>query len=101
MDRSSPKKRPPQYGVPDEDSPEWTEEDFRSARPVREVMPGLIEAAKKLRAARGRPKLEQPKVQVTLRLDAEVIKKFRAGGPGWQSRINDLLTNATKRRKRA
>lgn len=44
---------------------------------------------------RGRPPLrEQPKRQVTLRLDPEVIDRFREGGPGWQSRINEALRKA-------
>lgn len=40
---------------------------------------------------RGRPKLEQPKVSTTIRFDADVLARFRAGGPGWQSRINSAL----------
>jgi uncharacterized protein (DUF4415 family) len=31
------------------------------------------------------------KRQVTLRLDAEVLEKFKAGGRGWQTRINAVL----------
>jgi uncharacterized protein (DUF4415 family) len=95
------KKWPPEYGVPDEDSPEWTAEDFRNARPVREVMPELIEAAERLRVRLGRPKLEHPKEHVTLRLDAEVVKAFKEDGPGWQGRINETLLRVVKRRKPA
>jgi uncharacterized protein (DUF4415 family) len=40
---------------------------------------------------RGRPKLEKPKRQVTLRLDAEVVEGLRATGPGWQTRANLAL----------
>ncbi len=40
---------------------------------------------------RGRPKSKTPKIQVTLRLDREVIETFKAGGDGWQSRINEAL----------
>ena len=40
---------------------------------------------------RGRPKIPNPKVSTTLRLDAEVIEHFRKDGPGWQSRINAVL----------
>jgi uncharacterized protein (DUF4415 family) len=40
---------------------------------------------------RGRPKLETPKRQVTLRLDAEVVEGLRATGPGWQTRANAAL----------
>jgi uncharacterized protein (DUF4415 family) len=34
------------------------------------------------------------KKQVTLRLDPDVIDKFRATGLGWQARINDALKAA-------
>ena len=43
---------------------------------------------------RGRPKADVTKVSTTLRLDPDVIAAFRAGGPGWQSRINDALRKA-------
>ena len=32
--------------------------------------------------------------QVTLRIDQDVLEYFRAGGPGWQDRINDALRKA-------
>lgn len=73
------------------DNPEWTEEDFRTARPFAEVFPDLAES---IRRSRGRPALDNPKKQVTLRLDSDVVARFRAGGPGWQSRINDILRKA-------
>jgi uncharacterized protein (DUF4415 family) len=82
----------------DPDCPPLTEEFFRRARWFVDVHPEL---ARKLR---GRPKLEEPKVQVTLRLDADVVRAFRAKGSGWQSRMNEALAKAaktTKRRKRA
>jgi len=34
------------------------------------------------------------KRQVTLRIDPDVIDRFRAGGPGWQGRINAALRKA-------
>ena len=40
---------------------------------------------------RGRPLGSGTKTQVTLRLDVEVVEKFRATGDGWQTRINDAL----------
>jgi uncharacterized protein (DUF4415 family) len=40
---------------------------------------------------RGRPKLETPKVEVKIRLDAKTVEHLRATGPGWQTRINALL----------
>ncbi|MEA1085625.1 BrnA antitoxin family protein [Sphingomonas sp. CD22] len=44
---------------------------------------------------RGRPPLrEHAKRQVTLRLDPDVIDRFRSDGPGWQGRMNDALRKA-------
>jgi uncharacterized protein (DUF4415 family) len=40
---------------------------------------------------RGRPRSPRPKRLVSLRLSPEVLDHFRAGGPGWQTRINDIL----------
>lgn len=40
---------------------------------------------------RGRPKLETPKVEVKIRLDAETVKHLRGTGPGWQTRVNAVL----------
>jgi uncharacterized protein (DUF4415 family) len=40
--------------------------------------------------ARG-PQKKPTKRLVSLRLDPDVIERFRATGPGWQARINDAL----------
>ena len=39
----------------------------------------------------GRPKSPNPKKAVNLRLDPEIIEHFKAGGRGWQTRINAVL----------
>jgi uncharacterized protein (DUF4415 family) len=39
----------------------------------------------------GRPMGSGTKTQVTLRLDTDLVEKFKATGDGWQTRINDLL----------
>ncbi|MGO4352123.1 BrnA antitoxin family protein [Rhizobium sp. RAF36] len=77
----------------DPDNPEWTEEDFKNARPFAEVFPELAES---IRRARGRPVVETPKRQISLRLDPDVIDAFKATGKGWQGRINDVLRKAAK-----
>ena len=46
---------------------------------------------------RGRPLGSGKKEQVTLRLDAEILEKFKSTGSGWQTRINDVLRNWAKR----
>lgn len=78
------------------DNPEWTEEDFARARPAREVLPPeFFTALEEQRRARGRPPAQSPKQLVSLRLDRDVLEHFRAGGPGWQTRINAALRKAT------
>jgi uncharacterized protein (DUF4415 family) len=75
----------------DPDDWEATEEELANARPFAEVFPELMES---IRRSRGRPAVENPKRQVTLRLDADVVENFRAGGRGWQSRMNAALRKA-------
>ena len=40
---------------------------------------------------RGRPPSANPKVSTTIRLSPDVIEHFKAGGRGWQSRIDAAL----------
>ena len=61
----------------DPDNPILTDEDFARMVP-----------------SRGRPRLDRPKVPVTLRVDADVLDSFKAGGKGWQSRMNEALKKA-------
>jgi uncharacterized protein (DUF4415 family) len=49
-----------------------------------------------IKRGRGRPRLERPKEQVTLRLDADVIAALRKSGPGWTGRVNDILSQSVK-----
>lgn len=76
----------------DDDNPEWTEADF--ARAVKLNGVSLAEATQAIRRARGRPPVESPKPQVTLRLDPDVLAHFKATGRGWQTRINETLRKA-------
>ncbi len=42
----------------------------------------------------GRPPSPVKKVPVLLRLDPEVVDRFKAEGDGWQTRMNDALRKA-------
>jgi uncharacterized protein (DUF4415 family) len=64
-------------------APELTDEWFDKA--------DLYYGETLLRRGRGRPLLDNRKKLVSLRLDQDIIEQFRAGGPGWQSRINAAL----------
>ena len=74
--------------------PEWSDEVWERAqisvggKVVREATGTLTKA--------GRPPIgDAPKQQVTLRLPREVIAYFKAGGPGWQTRVSEVLANYT------
>ncbi len=82
---------------PDRDNPEWTEEDFRRARPLLDVLPKeAVEAIKRYRGQRG-PQKSPTKKLVSLRVDREVVEAYRATGPGWQTRANDALRAYAKK----
>lgn len=68
-----------------DDAPELTDDWFAGADYYR---------AGKLMTRGGRPRKAAPKEAVSLRLDPDVVAHFRAGGPGWQSRINAALRKA-------
>jgi uncharacterized protein (DUF4415 family) len=50
-----------------------------------------VEAAQAVARRRGRPRKASPKINQTLRLDADVVEAYRRRGPGWQTRINAVL----------
>jgi uncharacterized protein (DUF4415 family) len=73
------------------DNPEWTADDFAKAKPARDVLaPEFLAGIKRYRGQRGEQK-GPTKQLVSLRLDRDVVEKFKSDGPGWQSRINEAL----------
>jgi uncharacterized protein (DUF4415 family) len=74
---------------------ELTAEDFRAMCPMAEVLPPecVKIISNRKRGERG-PQKAPTKQQVTLRLDRDVVERFRATGEGWQSRINEALRRA-------
>jgi uncharacterized protein (DUF4415 family) len=75
----------------DDDNPEWTKDDFERAQPPQKVLPAhVLKAFPKTRG----PQLAPKKVPVSIRLSREVVERFKADGPGWQSRIDEVLKKA-------
>lgn len=72
----------------DKDNPEWTKEVFAKSIDVRGK--SLVDAAKTLRRARGAQKAPK-KIPVSIRLSENIVNHFKAGGLGWQSRIEEAL----------
>lgn len=76
------------------DNPPWTEEELKNARPFKDVFPVIAAKMEKAAVSRGRPKVEAPKVAVTLRLDPDVLEKFKAKGRNWRSVMAEELRKA-------
>jgi uncharacterized protein (DUF4415 family) len=78
---------------PDEENPEWTENDLRNARPARAVLGEVFgeKAARSVSRRPGRPIKADRKVNQTLRLDADVLAAYRKLGRGWQVQMNRVL----------
>lgn len=73
----------------DPDAPEITDAQMAGARPFTEAFPALAEGMRK--NVGGRPRSANPKVPVSIRLDQDIVAKLKATGPGWQSRVNEML----------
>ena len=86
-----------------------TDEELAQALPFSEACPELAasilrerpdlaepmrRSAEAFHRRRGRPPVESPKQQVSIRLDADVLAKLKATGPGWQGRVNEILRKA-------
>jgi uncharacterized protein (DUF4415 family) len=70
----------------------WDGQDEDERPLTREEMQGGIEA---YRRQRGRP-AGSDKESTTIRFDRDVLAAFRAGGPGWQTRMNAALRDWLK-----
>ncbi len=66
-----------------EDDTELTDVELAQFKPIKDFP--------KQMARVGRPPKDNPKQATTIRLDADIIAAFRAGGKGWQTRINNAL----------
>lgn len=77
----------------DEDTPEWTDDQLDRAEFA--IGGKVVRPAQGTLTKPGRPPIGgTTKRQVTLRLDPDVIDRFRDGGPGWQGRVNEALRKA-------
>jgi uncharacterized protein (DUF4415 family) len=83
----------------DNENPEWTKADFAAATSftpgvrLKDLKPGQLE---RLVGKRG-PQKTPTKIPVSIRLSREVVKHFKSKGPGWQSRIDEVLRRIVKK----
>lgn len=72
-----------------DDAPELDEHFFATGQIS--IGDKVLREATDTMARRGRPISDDPKQLVSIRLDRIVLERLRAQGPGWQSRVNELL----------
>jgi uncharacterized protein (DUF4415 family) len=58
-----------------------------------DVVEGLKSGRMKLR---GRPKLEDKKIPISIRLDSDAVESLRALGPGWQTKLSNKISEWMK-----
>jgi uncharacterized protein (DUF4415 family) len=75
----------------DDDLPEITEEWIAGA--------DLYHGKKLVR--RGRPPTGNPRKLLSLRLQPQVIEKWKASGPGWQTRMAKVLERSAPKSRRS
>ncbi len=68
----------------DPDNPEITDEQAKSPMSFAEAMA----------RGRGRPRLPGAKEAVTLRLDPDVVERFKTGGSDWRTRMAEAIKKA-------
>lgn len=76
----------------DPDNPELTDAQIAKGKPFARAFPELAASIKR---SRGRPKVENPKEAVTLRLSPGVVEKFKAAaGDEWRAKMAKALERA-------
>lgn len=92
---ASERKRP----LPPDDfdpMPELTDEQIKQFRPASEL---FAEWGIPMPKPPGRPKAEQTKVSVTIRVDGDVLDHFKKGGRGWQTRMHEVLAREAHKKR--
>ena len=77
----------------DPDNPPLTDEQLGQFRRMEDARPDLL---RRFRGQRGPQRSKPLKVRATLRLDPDVVARFRRQGRGWQSRVNATLRKVLK-----
>lgn len=80
----------------DQDNPEWSAGDFQRAQPAKKCFGAValedLVALKRKPGERG-PQKTAVKERITIRLSPDIVRRFRATGPGWQARIDEALAD--------
>lgn len=75
-----------------------SKKDLEGFRPARETLPAEVMEA--FRNKGGRPRAENPKLPVSIRLDQDLLQALEATGDGWRTRVNDELRKLYLQKRR-
>ena len=79
-------------------SPEWTDEDFKRAKPAKKVLPEAVYNSLIVgRCGQTGPQKAPLKATLNLRVDPDVVEAYKATGAGWQTRMNVALRRGLKK----
>lgn len=81
----------------DDDTPEWSAQDFKSAKKLPDMPADFQQAIRRARGLQQSPR----KVQTAIRYDANILEAFKADGPGWKTRMNNVLRDSLRSHHRA
>ena len=73
-----------------------TDEEIKQLRPAAEF---FAEQGIPMPKPLGRPKAERVKRSVTIRIDEDVVAYFKADGPGWQTRMHEVLAREARKKR--
>ena len=79
------------------DTPEAKANELAEAQPFSDVFPERAASARRTRSKQKSP----VKTLVTLRIDTETLRSFKATGPGWQTRMDAVLKESARSLKKA
>jgi len=86
------KKKPDPYKLDKSSGDfEWTEKDFKAARPIRQLKSNLPEQMARLSRKVGRPTKEQRYEKATISFPPDILAWLKAPGPGYQTRLHKML----------
>ncbi|MBL8640025.1 MAG: BrnA antitoxin family protein [Alphaproteobacteria bacterium] len=73
---------------------ELTRQDFKGMRRLKDVHPEIVEFMQQEAARRGRPPVDDPKRQITLRIRGSLIDALKSNGRGYMARVEKLIEEA-------
>ncbi len=100
MSKVSKVSKPPSVRIPTREEDKAITAAAKKDPDAQPLTSKQLKAMVPLRSLRGRPKIENKKLLVSVRYSPEVVAYFKSTGEGWQSRIDSVLREYVARQSR-